>query len=109
MKLKEIMTPNPLVLRSDHTIREAASLFVQHRIDSAPVAASDGELRGLFTNRHINRAVSQSLDMEAPVESLMNREVNTIGSKVADAELRWMAVEAKAVLEKIREQVQNVE
>jgi len=39
----------------------------------------------------------------------MNREVNTIGSKVADAELRWMAVEAKAVLEKIREQVQNVE
>ena len=77
MKLKEIMTPNPLVLRSDHTIREAASLFVQHRIDSAPVAASDGELLGLFTNRHINRAVSQSLDMEAPVESLMNREVTT--------------------------------
>lgn len=77
MKLREIMTPNPLVLRSDHTIREATSLFVQHRIDSAPVAASDGELLGLFTNRHINRAVSQSLDMEAPVESLMNREVTT--------------------------------
>ncbi|MDI9369970.1 MAG: YicC family protein [Synergistaceae bacterium] len=39
----------------------------------------------------------------------MNREVNTIGSKIADAELRWMVVEAKAILEKIREQVQNVE
>jgi len=39
----------------------------------------------------------------------MNREVNTMGSKVADAELRWMVVEAKSILEKIREQVQNVE
>jgi len=77
MKLREIMTCDPLILRSDHTIREAAALFVQYRIDSAPVADSGGALLGLFTNRHINRAVSQSLDLKAPVESLMNREVIT--------------------------------
>ena len=39
----------------------------------------------------------------------MNREVNTLDSKVADAEIRWLAVEAKAALERIREQIQNVE
>ncbi len=39
----------------------------------------------------------------------MNREVNTLDSKVADAEIRWLAVEAKATLERIREQIQNVE
>jgi len=39
----------------------------------------------------------------------MNREVNTMGSKITDADLRWMVVEAKTLLEKIREQVQNVE
>ncbi len=39
----------------------------------------------------------------------MNREVNTMGSKVADAEFRWQVVEAKTCIEKIREQVQNVE
>lgn len=39
----------------------------------------------------------------------MNREVNTMGSKVTDAELRWMVVEAKSTLEKIREQIQNAE
>lgn len=75
MKLREIMTSNPLVLQSGHTIREAATLFVQHRIDSAPVADPDGTLLGLFTSRHINRAVSQSLDMNTPVETLMTREV----------------------------------
>ena len=39
----------------------------------------------------------------------MNREVNTLDSKIADAEIRWLAVEAKACLERIREQIQNIE
>lgn len=39
----------------------------------------------------------------------MNREVNTLDSKIADAGIRWLAVEAKAALERIREQIQNLE
>ncbi len=39
----------------------------------------------------------------------MNRETNTIGSKAADAETSHRVVALKAELEKIREQVQNVE
>ena len=39
----------------------------------------------------------------------MNREINTIGSKANDAGIAHTIVEAKTELEKIREQVQNVE
>lgn len=39
----------------------------------------------------------------------MNREINTIGSKAASTELRWLVVDGKTLLERIREQVQNVE
>lgn len=39
----------------------------------------------------------------------MNRETNTIGSKASDAEVGRLVVEIKSELEKIREQVQNVE
>jgi uncharacterized protein (TIGR00255 family) len=39
----------------------------------------------------------------------MNREVNTIGSKANDGTLASLVVELKAELEKIREQVQNIE
>ena len=39
----------------------------------------------------------------------IGRELNTIGSKSAVAEISSTVVEAKAVLEKVREQVQNVE
>lgn len=39
----------------------------------------------------------------------MNREANTIGSKVTDAQLAHKVVDIKAELEKIREQIQNIE
>ncbi|HEU4611688.1 MAG TPA: YicC/YloC family endoribonuclease [Kofleriaceae bacterium] len=39
----------------------------------------------------------------------IGRELNTIGSKAAATEISSVIVEAKAVLEKVREQVQNVE
>lgn len=39
----------------------------------------------------------------------MNREVNTIGSKSNDLEISLLVVEAKSEIEKIREQVQNIE
>ena len=39
----------------------------------------------------------------------MNREVNTIGSKAMDSSITEFVVQLKCVLEKIREQVQNVE
>ena len=37
----------------------------------------------------------------------MNREVNTIGSKASDAAIAQCVVDAKCVIEKLREQVQN--
>ena len=39
----------------------------------------------------------------------MNREANTIGSKVQDAKLAHKVVDIKSEIEKIREQVQNIE
>ena len=39
----------------------------------------------------------------------MNRETNTIGSKANDLDMSAMCVDMKAELEKIREQIQNVE
>ena len=39
----------------------------------------------------------------------MNREVNTVASKADDLELSQAAIAAKSTLEKLREQVQNIE
>lgn len=39
----------------------------------------------------------------------LNREFNTMGSKIGDAKVAHMVIEVKSELEKIREQIQNVE
>lgn len=51
-------------------------------------------------------AVGRRLDF---IIQEMNREANTIGSKVSDAELAHRVVDIKVEIEKIREQIQNLE
>ncbi|NTV52978.1 MAG: DUF1732 domain-containing protein [Candidatus Firestonebacteria bacterium] len=52
------------------------------------------------------RPVGRALDF---LIQEMNREVNTIGSKSLDAQIAYRVVAAKEEMEKIREQVQNLE
>jgi uncharacterized protein (TIGR00255 family) len=53
-----------------------------------------------------NEPVGRKLDF---LMQEMNREANTIGSKASDIEIAGIVVEIKAELEKIREQIQNLE
>ena len=39
----------------------------------------------------------------------MGREINTTGSKTQDSSVTFLVIDAKALLEKLREQVQNIE
>ena len=63
-----------------------------------------------------NKLFLESLEsMEAPGRKLnfllqeMNREANTIGAKASDAQISHIVVSIKEEIEKIREQVQNIE
>ena len=53
-----------------------------------------------------NESVGRRLDF---LTQEMNREVNTAGSKIGDAKATQVVVNLKSVIEKIREQIQNVE
>jgi uncharacterized protein (TIGR00255 family) len=61
------------------------------------------QFRGLFS---VEEAVGRQMDF---ILQEMNREANTMGSKSNDLELTRLVVAMKADLEKIREQVQNIE
>ncbi len=54
----------------------------------------------------IDEALGRRLDF---LIQEMNREVNTLGSKASESRISRVVVEMKAELEKLREQVQNVE
>lgn len=54
----------------------------------------------------IEKSVGKKLDF---IAQEMHREINTIGSKVSDSELSNYIVDLKSEVDKIREQVQNIE
>ena len=55
---------------------------------------------------NMNGAVGKKMDF---LLQEMNREVNTIGSKSNDLEITKHVVELKSEIEKVREQIQNIE
>ena len=64
---------------------------------------------------HINQ-VRETLNLKEPIGRKldfivqeMNRETNTIGSKSSDIQMTNIVIDIKNILEKIREQVQNIE
>jgi uncharacterized protein (TIGR00255 family) len=66
-------------------------------------------------NSHI-KFMFESLKSKEPVGKKinfllqeMNREINTIGSKANDTEISHLVVSAKEELERLREQIQNIE
>lgn len=66
-------------------------------------------------NSHMSQ-LSQALDSGGTIGRKLdfiiqeaNREINTIGSKVSNLEIIQVVIEIKNLLEKIREQVQNIE
>ncbi len=78
MKIKNIMTANPVVLTANQTIKDAGRLFLQHSIDGAPVVDENNQLIGLFTKTHIYRAIEQEINLLTPVEKLMTHNPITV-------------------------------
>ena len=77
MKIREIMTPNPLTLTPDQTVGEVVSIFVDNKFDGAPVLDENGKLIGLFTKSHIYRAINSGMNLKTKIEELMTRDILT--------------------------------
>ncbi|HPD32959.1 MAG TPA: YicC family protein [Candidatus Kapabacteria bacterium] len=61
-----------------------------------------------FFNEALKSKISEGRKINFLIQE-MNREINTIGSKANDAEISQLVVLEKEELERIREQIQNVE
>ncbi len=62
------------------------------------------QFKDLMNNQ--TQAIGKKLDF---IVQEMNREINTTGSKCNSVEITRLVVETKSIIEKIREQIQNIE
>lgn len=82
------------------------ALFAERADISEEIVRAQSHVQAFLSSCELNEAVGRKLDF---LLQELNREINTIGSKANDSELANHVVAAKAEIEKIREQVQNVE
>lgn len=77
MKIRDVMTPDPLVLRTDQSIKDAAQLFSEHHIDGTVVIDANDVPVGVVTKTHLYRAIVSDLDTNLPVSLVMTSHVRT--------------------------------
>ncbi|MFD1046738.1 CBS domain-containing protein, partial [Kibdelosporangium lantanae] len=52
-RAREIMTPNPVCVRSSQTIRDAAQIMADTGVGAVPICGEDERLKGMLTDRDI--------------------------------------------------------
>ena len=104
-KIKQTLSDSGMNIDEQRVLTEVAVFS-----DKVAVAEETVRLRSHFEQ------LSKFMEYDVPVGRKidfiiqeMNREANTIGSKVQDATLAHKVVDIKSEIEKIREQVQNIE
>ncbi|AZB42882.1 YicC family protein [Bacillus sp. FJAT-42376] len=90
----------------DSRIAAEAAIFAEKADITEEITRIYSHLHQFSEALELDEAVGRKLDF---IVQELNREANTIGSKANDARIAAWAVELKSIIEKIKEQVQNVE
>ncbi|NMB30528.1 MAG: YicC family protein [Clostridiales bacterium] len=82
------------------------AIFAEKTAIDEEIVRLESHVKQFITILESGGAVGRKLDF---LVQELNREINTIGSKAHDIDITRMVVEIKSEIEKIREQIQNIE
>ena len=104
-RLSQMLSDNKISIDENRILTECAIFADRVTIDEELVRL--GSHFDAFTKMLASREpVGRKIDF---LIQEMNREINTIGSKCQNAEIAHLVVQVKTEIEKIREQIQNIE
>ena len=104
-KLRDMLADSRIVFEESRILTECAIFADRVAIDEELVRLSS-HFDGFADILASNEPAGRKLDF---LVQEMNRETNTIGSKCQNSSIAKMVVDIKCELEKIREQIQNIE
>ncbi|MCH1623840.1 YicC/YloC family endoribonuclease [Fredinandcohnia quinoae] len=90
----------------DNRILTEVAIFAEKADVSEELTRLHSHISQFKEATYTNDSIGRKLDF---IIQEMNREINTIGSKANDSKIAKHVVEMKSLLEKIKEQVQNIE
>jgi len=103
-RLKELLRNRAEM--DEHLFLNEIAYMAEKTDVSEEITRLDSHLQQLILSFELDEPMGRKLDF---LVQEMNREVNTIGSKAQDLRISQLVVEFKSTIEKIREQVQNIE
>lgn len=104
-KLREVLSDNKITMDEARILTECAIFADKVAIDEELVRL-DSHFKSFDEIFEQDEPVGRKLDF---LLQEMNRETNTIGSKAQNTDIAKLVIEMKNELEKIREQIQNLE
>lgn len=102
-KMREVLESTGI---DESRILTEAALFADKVAVDEELVRLDSHIRQFRELLHTGGTVGRKLDF---LIQELNREVNTIGSKCTDLDITKTVLDMKSVIEKIREQAQNIE
>jgi uncharacterized protein (TIGR00255 family) len=102
-KLEEILADTSV--DESRILTEAAIFADKVSVDEETVRLRS-HIKAFLSALETDKPIGKKLDF---IVQEMNRETNTIGSKANDLSVASHVVEMKSIIEKIREQIQNIE
>jgi uncharacterized protein (TIGR00255 family) len=90
----------------DDRLTKDVTFFAEHSDFSEELSRLESHLDLFLETTNKQQAIGRTLEF---ISQELGRELNTLSAKANDAEISQIVVQCKAELEKIREQVQNVE
>ncbi len=104
-RIKQLLTDFDVETSEQRILTEAAIFADKAAIDEELVRLAS-HFEALDSIINSDETAGRKLDF---LVQEINREINTIGSKAGNSEIAHLVVEMKTELEKIREQIQNIE
>ncbi|MDP4091861.1 MAG: YicC/YloC family endoribonuclease [Bacillota bacterium] len=102
-RIKELMDQQVV---DENRLATEIAIFADRCSINEELVRLDSHIKQLIQTLNQEQPVGRKLDF---LVQEMNREINTIGSKSNDLDITRNVVEIKSEIEKIREQVQNIE
>ena len=104
-KLRAVLADNNITMDESRILTECA-IYADRAARDEEIVRLKSHFSAFYGYTEKDEPVGRSLDF---LIQEMNRETNTIGSKCANSSIAHLVVEIKTELEKVREQIQNIE
>jgi CBS domain-containing protein len=92
LMVRHVMLRNVVTTDPKTSIRAAIETLNEKHIGSLLITDRDQRCIGIFTERDVLRVVAQGVNLDAPIEEVMTRNVTTIGEEASLEEARRLIV-----------------